>query len=108
MIDRDLLCHSVEVGIFTGYDEDRNKTYDTVSINYVRISYETKIIDTGQGLGTADNMVLWYDMTYSEPLTWTPQEGDIVTYNERTYTVTSVKPCFDLSSTPDFYKVYLK
>ena len=107
MIDEDLLIHNVTAKKINGYDEDNEAVYTETELSKVRISVEEKWVAGSNGMAKGDVMTLYFDPSVSTPSDFVPVEGMQITWNEKGYTVRSVKPSYSVNSTPDFYRMDL-
>ena len=108
MIDEDLLIHSATAEKLSGYDADRNpKVSDTYTLSKIRIVTTEAERNSTNGMEKSDSMTLYFDCSISSPSGFIPEEGMKVIWNEKVYTIRSVKPSYALSNSPEFYRCEL-
>lgn len=109
MIDSALLVHSCVIYTPEGMNADRQPVYDEgVTLTNVRITHTDSVVMGSVGLQTSDTMNLWFDCHSSYPLGFVPVKNQKLVFNDKEYTIDSVKPSYAMSDTPEFYKAVLK
>lgn len=98
MISKKLLCHSIIAKKKTGIDADRNETFELFEIDNVRISTTRARNKDSYGFTSSDNLVLISDNNSTRPIDFVPIVGMKILFEEREYTINSVKPCYGLSN----------
>lgn len=101
-ISRRLLIHTATLKRSAGLDRDRNPTFTSTVLKSVRIAATEQIVRGTNGETKADTLTLFIDCTnttYETPAgdtaaAVTPQELDAIEWNNKTFTVRSVTPCY--------------
>lgn len=99
MIPKRLLVHTCTYSVQTGTDRDGNAEYTDTTLEKVRLSPAVYGTNQGaQGEEKADRLTLYYDPVASSPQDLVLQELAQVTFEEKTYTIRSVTPCYTRST----------
>lgn len=89
-----LLCHTVIAKKRTGMDADRNPTYEEIEVSGVRVVPVRGMSEGSAGMTPNDSMELISDLHTTIPVNFIPELGMQIVFDNRSYTVQSVKPCF--------------
>ena len=104
-IKKKLLIHSVVLKVKMGEDRDRNAVFTEYNARFVRVVPYLAVTRGDVGAVKADTMTLFVDAELSEftdaegvPVeTVVPNEGDVILWNEKDFTVKNITPCYTQS-----------
>lgn len=95
-IRRDLLIHEV---MYQEKGEDSmwgsGELKEAVPVRYVRLEPKTRVVASGEGNQVESDTTLFWDATFSTPVTW--KEESKVTWNGKEKTVVGVDLYYDRS-----------
>ncbi|MCM1218942.1 MAG: minor capsid protein [Lachnospiraceae bacterium] len=116
MISGNLLVHTVTLKKPTGFDRDRNETYEEYAIEKVRVEADIGRTRGSEGETPNDTATLYVDAHNTryetadgaETAAVLPEENDKVEWQGRSFTVRSVTPCYAQSEAPNHWEVTLE
>lgn len=107
-ISKELLVHSAISKRVVGIDADRQPVFSEPQIlDNIYINMDVARTDGTVGFESSDNGMMFFDCANSTPEEYVPQMGDCVIFENKEYTVHSIKKCYGLNGL-EHYEIGLK